>query len=239
MLKKILESLDDLDEALHKYYEKKADGKYHLKLENDDAEPLRRARDHEKEQRQEAERKLKEEQDKNKDLEEKLKKNRPSSGNADLDALERSWQEKLDAQKAEQDATIAELRTGLSKQTVESVATEMAAELAGENAFLLLPHIKSRLRPELKEGVPSVRVLSESGEPSAMTVEELQKEFFTSDRFKSIVVTNNASGGGARGGSGGGAGKLKFSEASPAEKVAFKRKHGDEAYRRWRDSGKK
>src|SRR5687768_7705724 len=46
-LKKILDSLDGLAEAIAALYTKKADGKFHLELEDDDAEPLRRAKEHE------------------------------------------------------------------------------------------------------------------------------------------------------------------------------------------------
>lgn len=235
MLKKIIDSLEGLDEKYHDLYEKQADGKYHLKVEDDDAAAIKRARDHEKEARQTAEAEIKELKKTVQELKDAQDTGHRKSG--DIEALEKSWQEKLATKEAELNERIKTLETALSNEMAGSVATSMAAELAGKNSSLLLPHIERRLTSEVVDGVAKTVVLSEKGERSALTVEELKKEVLSNDLFKPILLGSQANGSGASGGQGGGADQTKnrkFSELSSAEKVALKRKDPD-SYEKLRD----
>lgn len=107
--------------------------------------------------------------------------------NGDVTALEKSWAEKLAAQeaayKAQLDATSGSLNTLL----VDNVALQVATSLCGDNAALMLPHLKGRLAAELQDGKPVTRVLAADGKPSALTVEELTKELAGDKRFAPIL----------------------------------------------------
>lgn len=107
-------------------------------------------------------------------------------------------------------------------QMVDSVASRIATELAGENAEIILPHIQRRLQADIVEGKPVTKVLDLEGSPSALSVEELQKEFLSNQKFSSIIVASKASGGGANGGrKGGGGATKKLSEMSATEEAQF------------------
>lgn len=241
MLKKILENLDGVDEKYHGLYEQKADGKFHLKLENDDADELRRAKEHEKTARQEAERKEREAREQITQLQKDLKAMQDAKDDGhrkdnNVEALDASWQTKYTQREAELNGSIEKLQGALKNQLVDNVAQTMAAKLAGENSEIIMPHIHRRLSVEIGEsGEAKTVVLDATGTRSALTVEELEKEFFTSDKFAPIVIASKAKGSGATGADRGGDHKRKFSEMSSAEKVALKRKD-PEVYRRLRDA---
>ena len=57
--------------------------------------------------------------------------------------------------------------------------------------------ISARLTTEIVDGKATTRVLDQDGKPSALTVEELKKEFVANEKFSSIIVGSNASGSGA------------------------------------------
>ncbi|MDO6706783.1 hypothetical protein [Photobacterium sp. 1_MG-2023] len=207
MFKFILDSLDGLEEAHKAFYEKKDDGKYHLKVEGiEDTGALKRAKDHEKEKRKAAE-------DKNKELETRLaeletkeqeREQEHQRKSGDVDALEKSWQEKLTKRETELNQQIESLNGNLRTMLVDNEATKLAAELAGDSASVLLPHIKSRLGVAEKEGKQVTAVLDTAGQPSAFTLDELKKEFSDNPAFAPVIVGSKASGGGAGGGSQGG-----------------------------------
>lgn len=123
----------------------------------------------------------------------------------DVEALEKSWSEKLNLSQTESQATIDGLNESISSLTSGTAATTIAAELAvSGSAEVLLPHIKSRLRTEIREGKPVVVVLDSQGQPSAMTVAELKTEFSNNAAFAGVIVGSKASGAGGIGGKGNG-----------------------------------
>lgn len=117
----------------------------------------------------------------------------------DVQALEASWQKKLDdvinANKAE-----LESRDSFINQTlVDAKAHELATTLGGKSAAVLMPHIKPRLTVEKgQDGKYSTRILDADGKPSALTIEDLGKEFRSNEAFAGIITTptNNGLGGG-------------------------------------------
>lgn len=124
------------------------------------------------------------------------------------EALERSYKEQFSRREGELKVELEGANRAINELLVENVATKLAAEIAGENDHLILPHIRSRLTVEKgSDGRPKTRVLDVAGQPSAMGIEDLQKEFTQNPKYKAIVVGSKASGGGATGaGSNGGAG---------------------------------
>ncbi|MAF43756.1 MAG: hypothetical protein CMI54_06280 [Parcubacteria group bacterium] len=233
MLKKIAEKLEDIDAKYHDLYEQKKDGKFHLKVENDDGDAVLRAKQHEKERADAAEAKLKELEkekaaaDKKKADEAQAAEEEKLKKAGDYTALEESYKKKLEDQKNDYEARLQEKDGIIRNQTVDSVAESMATDLAEHNGHLMQAQIAARLTTEIADGKSITRVLDTEGKPSAMSVEELRKEFFTNEKYASIVVASKASGGGASNneGTGGAQKKTKWAEYSGAELVALKREN--------------
>ncbi|MGO5535739.1 hypothetical protein PGK06_011035 [Acinetobacter baumannii] len=213
MLKYELENLDGVEESVKSLYEEK-DGKYVLKIEgipqpqNDDG--LRKKVD-------ELLAEKKAEQQKRKEAEEQAALEHARK-KGDIDALEKSWGDKLAARETELLNEKQSLEAQVYKLTVGSKATELAAKLAVPGSdSVLLPHISNRLQVETVDGEIKIRVLDLQGKPSALSIEDLEKEFRANEAFKPLIRASNASGSGASGGQGGGATK-KPSEMTTQER---------------------
>lgn len=196
---------DKLSDEFKKEYKKDGE-EYLLDVEGaEDTGALKRAKDREVQLRKEAEQKAKELQDKidaSADIDARKK--------GDIETLEKSWQGKLTAQKAESDAAIAKLSGSLTKNLVENVALQLASKISTAPA-LILPHIRARLAADFEGDSPKTRVLDKDGKPSAMTVEELQAEFVANKDYAAIIIGSKASGSAGNPSNTGGAGKSAFS----------------------------
>lgn len=208
-----LDSLEGLEESQKAFYEER-DGKFVLKVkgipqpQNDDG--LRKKVD-------ELLAEKKAEQQKRKEAEEQAALEHARK-KGDIDALEKSWGEKFTARETELLNEKQSLEAQVYKLTVGSKATELAAKLAVPGSdSVLLPHISNRLQVETVDGEIKIRVLDLQGKPSALSIEDLEKEFRTNEAFKPLIRASNASGSGASGGQGGGATK-KPSEMTTAER---------------------
>lgn len=143
----------------------------------------------------------------------------------DVDALEKSWQEKLANETAERDKRLNESQAMIQRLTSGAAAQRMAAELAVPgSADVLLPHIERRLTVEIKDGHPITRVLGDDGKPSALSLDDLRKEIESSPAFAPLLVGSKASGGGSAGkGDGGDGGKVisraAFDALGPVERM--------------------
>ena len=125
------------------------------------------------------------------------------SGN--IEALEKSWQEKLAKAQADAQRTIDALQGSITTMTVDNVAVRLANEIAVPgSADILIPHIKARLAAEQRDGQFVTVVRDSAGKPSAASLDDLKTEFTTSPAFAPVIVGSKASGGGAGGGSKGG-----------------------------------
>ncbi len=232
MLKRLLDTLDGLPEALHEHYEEK-DGKFHLLAETEDTSALKSAKDHEKEARQKAEQELRDlraaEADKIAKAEEaaRAKALKEARENSDLDALDKSWKAKFDAMVAEKTAEKATLTEAINGEKIKSVAGELASDISIAPA-LLQPLIEARLSVELTEGKFNTRVLDAAGQPSALSMDDLRAEFVGNDAFKGVMKAGNASGGGATNSNGGGASNKPFAEMTASERVALKQSNPDQ-----------
>lgn len=203
-----LDTLESVDEKLKAFYEEH-EGKFKLKVEGlEDTGALKRAKDHEKTARQQAEKQLKELQDQMNDLQSKLKAGEEEDlrKKGDIEALDNSWKNKLSKRESELQGEIDSLKGNLSTILVDGVAMKMAAELAIEgSADLLLPHIKARLAADQKDGQFTTVVMDNQGKPSALTLDELKTEISSNQVFAPVIAGSKASGGGAGGRSSGGA----------------------------------
>lgn len=216
MLKYELENLDGVEESVKSLYEEK-DGKYVLKIEGipepEDLEGLKRKNQEFMDEAKAAKRKARE-------LEElaRQKEEENARKNGNIEALEKSWGDKLAARETELLNEKQALEAQVYKLTVGSKATELAAKLAVPGSdSVLLPHISNRLQVETVDGEIKIRVLDLQGKPSALSIEDLEKEFRANEAFKPLIRASNASGSGASGGQGGGATK-KPSEMTTVER---------------------
>lgn len=116
--------------------------------------------------------------------------------NGDIESLEKSWSEKLSTREKELLAQLQEKDTSLRTLLVDNVAQSLAAKLAGDSAALIMPHIKSRLAVE--DG--KTRVVDAAGQPSALTIDELEKEFRGNQLFAPVIIGSKATGTGGDGG---------------------------------------
>jgi hypothetical protein len=228
-LKFKIKSLDGLAEEVAKLYTKDSDGGFKLEVEGiEDTSALKSAKDHEKQQRKEAEAKVKQLSDELATLTEErdgLLKGAIPKG--DVDKLEASWKGKLTKRENELTAELTKVRGGLEKVTLESTATAIATKISTAPK-LLGPIIRNRLRLEEKDGEFVTRVLDANGQLSALTVADLEKEILDNKEFAPILIGSKGSGSGASGGrSGGGAtngkqiSRTDFDALTPNDRHAF------------------
>jgi hypothetical protein len=210
------------------------DGSHVLEVEGlEDTSVLKRTIDHVKKERDEAKKKL---SDELKAVREELEtvRNDQSKGDEKLTAAEKRHAALLAKREAELKTEITGLNPALTSQLVDSVASNLAVELAGPNSELMLPFIKGRLRAEVRDGKAITVVLDESGAESVLTPAELKKNLVDSKKFDAILIGNKSSGAGGTGskpgGAGGQTGPKKISEMNATEQAQFANKN-PEAYR--------
>lgn len=115
--------------------------------------------------------------------------------NGNVEALDKSWQDKIDKLIEGHKAEIAGRDSFITSTLVDSKASELATKLGGKAASVLLPHIKPRLSVEKgADGSYQTRILDASGKPSALTMDELAKEFRSNESFAGVIVEESSSG---------------------------------------------
>lgn len=223
-LKITKEEYKDLSEVLQNEYKAEGDG-YILNVDGlEDTGALKRAKDHEKEARKQAEAKAREVEEALNALKSEMDKLKDDGSRkaGDIEALEKSWQKKVADLEAKSKAEADKLLAALKRNTVEATARSLATDLSGDNADIILPHILGRLGFEMADGNPTVRVLGPDGNPTADSLEDLKNFYFTNQKFAPIVIGSKATGGGAAGDKGrGGAAPKKLSEMTGLEEVEF------------------
>ena len=215
-----------LDAALQALY-KKAEGSdsYLLDAEDDDGAELKTAKDREKKRADKAEADAKALADKVQALEDE----KDELANKGKDGLDAAGVAKLKAQHATALAAEKKLRDDMTNSINDALTTEAATRIAADISTvpeLLAPIIKARLRVELEEGKPVVRVLDADGNVTANKIEDFQKEVVANPKFAPIIQASKASGGGASGsGKGGGAAGKKLSEMTALEEATYANSH--------------
>lgn len=156
--------------------------------------------------------------------EEKLKKDlEGASGKEEIAKIREAHQKELDKirdDRAKEQTAAKETRNaGLKKETSEAFTNDHFT-IPG----LMVDQFSKRLSVEEIDGNPVVRVLDAEGKASALSLDELKKEFLDNKDYSTIIKTNAGSGGGATNlGGGGGASQKKIAEMTPKEEANFER----------------
>lgn len=239
MLKRSIAKLEDVEEALRGYYKKSGDV-FVLQVDGKDAETeesvtaLKNAKEHEKNLRVAAENKLAPLSDQvtaitaERDAAIVERDAAKAAQGTDTAALEASWQAKVDAANAKLAETSGKLTAEVERLLRTNTATAMAHKISTVPE-LFQDVIMRRLKVEEgADGKHFVRVLDEAGSPSALSVDELEKELLANDKYAAIIVAGKGSGGGAGdSGSGGGAGEKKWLEYSDQELMELRKTDPD------------
>lgn len=184
------EDYESLPEVIQNEYTEK-DGSYVLDVSGiEDTGALKRAKEHEKTARKEAEKRARLAE--NKVLEFQDEASRKAG---DVEALEKSWQGKLETREAELLAKLEAKDKYIGQQLVDNVALQIATEIS-KSPSLILPHIKSRLTADLDSENPVTKVLDANNQLSALTIDELKQEFIANKDFAPIIIGSKASGSG-------------------------------------------
>jgi hypothetical protein len=152
----------------------------------------------------------------------------------DIEALEKSWSEREAQKLAERDTELSKREEWLRDMTIGATASRLAAEMAVQGSSVVLErHIKDRLGMEIRDGKPTTVVLDNEGRPSALSVQDLQKEFEANPAFAPLIVGTRASGAGGNGSGKAGSqtSGADYTKWTPAQKGAFIRDNGLEAWK--------
>lgn len=234
-LKMILDSLDGVPADVAKEYKKGEDGKFTLDVEGgEDTGALKRAKDHEKNLRVAAEARVTELQGQveaitaERDTAISERDAAKADKGKDTQALEASWQAKVDAANQKLESTQSELTREIERLLVTNTASSLAHEISTVPE-LLSDVIAKRLKVEKgADGQYFTRVLDAAGAPSASNLDALKKELLANEKYAAIIISGKGSGGGAGGsGSGGGAAEKKWLEYSDAELVELRKTDPD------------
>lgn len=180
--------LKEVPEELKSFYIEK-DGEFVLDIEGEeDTGALKRAKDREVQLRREAEMKAKELEQKLVDIEGVDARKR-----GDIETLEKAWAKKNSEIEMKYKASLAQREESLKQMLIDNVANELAHKIS-ISPKLMLPHIKARLVADLDGDMPTTKVLDSIGKLSALTIEDLQKEFVANPDFSAIIVGSKASG---------------------------------------------
>lgn len=124
--------------------------------------------------------------------------------NSDVESLNKSWQEKYDSLLSSHEEMLNQNKSN----TINGEAQKFVDQHVVDDAFsrdAMRAEIAKRL--DIRDG--NTVVLDAAGNLTALSVQDLYKEFLSADKYKSHIVANKATGGGANGGQngdGGGAG---------------------------------
>lgn len=236
-MKAVLESLDGVDKSFHGEYEQGEDGKFYLTLEGVDQHPatkplegaMRRVKDDNK--------KISKERDEVKtrlaELEEEVTGLREGAiPKGDVEALKKSYQKKYDTDVGALNDKLSKAHSTIEKQMIDNVAQGMATKIVAkpDYAEVVLPHIRSRLSLNYdSEGNAETVVVDKAGKPTALTIDDLEKEVLQNKAFAPILRGSHASGGSASGGGDRSSAARKSDKnfnpatATPAEIVAHRK----------------
>jgi len=146
-----------------------------------------------------------------------------AGGNADkIKELEAKHTAELEKVRKERESEKAEALAKSDQEMVNAEATKFASEnftIPG----LVSDQIAKRLNVEEVGGKRVVRVLDADGNPSALGINDLHKEFLDNKEFAPIIKANVGAGGGASPAAGGGADHKGKENLSLTEKVAMKK----------------
>lgn len=225
-LKFKLDSLDGLDDATKALYEQKGD-KFVLKVEGaDDGDKAGLIAKVEQllGEKKDLQKRLGEKDATEKEAQEAARRAAEDAAvkKGDVEAIRKSADERVAAAHAEAEAKwkpqVEKSNATVRKLLVDNVGQSIATELAlkGSEA-LLIPHIVSRLDVEDRDGQFVTVVRDAKGQASALSLDDLKKEFASNAAFAPVIAGSKASGGGAGGGQSKGGGATNAKTASRAD----------------------
>ena len=199
---------ETLADPIKAEYKKSADG-YTLDVSGiEDTTALKRAKQHEAEQRRAAEAEARE------------LRNKVSNLEAGTDDRVTALQTELETTKATLGGENTNLKKAIEATTLNSAAKDIAAKISTSPA-LMLPHIKSRLAVGFgDDGSAQIAVIGADGKPSKMTLDELGSEFVANKEFSAIIKGSSSSGGAGTRTNPGGAGNPITSPTEPGKNPA-------------------
>jgi len=145
-----------------------------------------------------------------------------AQANKDVDALTRLYTEERETLRTELTGVISKKDKQLENLLLAGKAESIARKLSGDNWALLLPHVSCRLRADVSADVPSVKVVTSTGEASTLSLDDLEKELLNNPLYAAILVGVNSSGGGASRQAGGGASKQPHEYTAAERNELFK-----------------
>jgi hypothetical protein len=242
-LKFAVATLEEVPEAFRGEYVADKELGFKLAIEPgsgiEDPAELRRAHEREKTERKALAKKLSdiEAAQAARDEEARKVKEAADKASGNVDALQKSWQEKYDkdlaALRSQFEPQLTSMESDLTREMVDRHATSLAASIALPGSEdVIFPHIRGRLRIETRDGKRVTVVVDKEGKASAATMDDLKKEFMADTRFAPLLVGSRANGGGSGGGGGGGAtvGNKPRSKMSTREKSEYISAHGRAEY---------
>lgn len=236
MLKRTITKLEDVAEGLREFYAPAGEGQEGFVLQIDgkpaeDVTALKNAKEHEKNLRVAAER----ERDAAKIAQTEAETERAAAEEAarlavankgqDVQALEASWQDKLNKAETKRQEEVAERDGEIERLLVTNTANSLAAEISTIPELFSESVIAKRLKVEVgADKKRFVRVLDEAGQPTAKTLDELKQELLANEKYAAIIIAGKGSGGGAnKTPSGGGAAEKKYLDYSDDELIEMRR----------------
>lgn len=227
-LKYELDTLDGVDESVAALYEQKGD-RFQLKVEGvEDVTGLKSKIAELLDEKKAAQKRAEQE------AEARAQAAAEAAAKAgDVDALTKSWQEKLTKREAELAEQIKQRDARLQDLTVGATARDIASIALKGSEAVVARLARERLRYE--DG--KVIVLDNEGKPSALTPDELKDELSRDPALAPLIQGSRASGGGASGLKGGGAAK-SWNEMTGMERVELRRTNPAEHARLKKAAGK-
>lgn len=110
----------------------------------------------------------------------------------DVTALEESYNAKIAKIEADHKALVDGLNKKLSDNIVGTAVSSLSSKLCGDDAMLIEPFIKNRVSLDSDTG--ALRILDDKGNPSASTIEDLEKEIRSNEKFAKIISAGSPSG---------------------------------------------
>lgn len=194
-----------LDDELKAFYIKEGSG-YKVDLEGDegvsqaDVDAAVNAKNHEKQKRQEAEKRIRELEASN------------GGTSQEAETLRGTVDELTKRLNARDDA--------IKRNAMATVATQVSGH--AKTPKVLMPHVMSRLSADLdEEGNAVVSILGLDGKPSKLTVDELVAEFRGAEEFQGLMLASTSSGGGGGNPDGGNPVNKSLKDMSEKERVAM------------------
>lgn len=176
---------------------KKSGEDYLLDIDgDDDVGELRRAKDRIAEEN----RTLKTERNDYRTKYEELRDSAEGRRGEDIRTLENSWKQKLIDAKELHKTELVKRDKFIEKVARENVASEIAGAIS-KAPKLLLPHILPRITVDMSGDEPATRFLDKDGKISALTADDIKKEFAANADFAAIITATKASGSGGAGNS--------------------------------------